>query len=71
MARSHNIEAKGIKRGVHYVPLGICDSPPVIEMVQEEERVTFRVSPRYQNLRGDLNSGKIRKRLALRRFDFW
>ncbi|KAF8421548.1 hypothetical protein L210DRAFT_3572594 [Boletus edulis BED1] len=44
--RCHNIDEKEIKQGVHYMPLGICNSPALgVEMVQQGEEVTFRVSP--------------------------
>ena len=68
MKRSHSVETKGIKRGVHYVPLGICDSPPVVEMEQEGEQVTFRVSSHYQYLRRVLTGNALKK---LPGFRFW
>ncbi|KAF8435101.1 hypothetical protein L210DRAFT_3551914 [Boletus edulis BED1] len=46
----HNIVEKEIKRGVHYMPLGICNSPVGVEMVEQGEEVTFRVSPHVRDI---------------------
>ncbi|KAF8549177.1 hypothetical protein OG21DRAFT_1470336 [Imleria badia] len=41
---SHDITIECIKQGVHYAPIGICDSQlVVVEMVEEGKQVTFKV----------------------------
>ncbi|KAF8141131.1 hypothetical protein EV363DRAFT_1307184 [Boletus edulis] len=50
----HNIDKKEIKPGVHYMPLGICNSPVGVKMIKQGEEVTFRVSPHYSCSQDDI-----------------
>ena len=51
------------------MPLGISDSPPVAEMVEEGDQVTFKISPYYE--RNPWLSKRTIRSLLLRWTPFW